>query len=109
MPPRSHASLALAALLVALTAPIGAQAPAATESIDYDALYRIKEEGFQRSQVMDVASYLTDVYGPRLTGSPNIRNAADWAVKKLAEWGASNPRLEQWPRSQSFLLGDAQQ
>ena len=96
MPPRPHARLALAVLLMALIAPIGAQAPAVTESLDYDALYRIKEEGFQRSQVMDVASYLTDVYGPRLTGSPNIRNAADWAVKKLTEWGASNPRIEQW-------------
>ena len=52
--------------------------------------------GFQRSQVMEIVSYLTDVYGPRLTGSPNIKQAADWAVTKLREWGASNPRVENW-------------
>ena len=45
---------------------------------------------------MDIVSYLTDVYGPRLTGSPNIKQAAEWTVKKLGEWGASNPRMENW-------------
>ena len=45
---------------------------------------------------MEIVSYLTDVYGPRLTGSPNIKQAADWAVTKLREWGASNPRIENW-------------
>jgi hypothetical protein len=93
---RNRARSALIVLTVALALPTAAQVPAATDSVDYDAIYRIKEEGFQRSQVMEVASYLTDVYGPRLTGSPNIKNAADWAVKKLAEWGADNPRIENW-------------
>ena len=89
------AHVALAALLV--TAPVGAQVAApAGEKVDYDAIYRIKDEGFQRSQVMETASWLTDVYGPRLTGSPSYRAAADWAVKKLAEWGVSNPRVESW-------------
>jgi hypothetical protein len=45
---------------------------------------------------MEIASYLTDVYGPRLTGSPTIRLAGDWAVKKLTEWGAADARLEDW-------------
>jgi hypothetical protein len=86
-------------LLVALlmTAPAAAQVAAPTsEKVDYDAIYKIKEEGFQRSQVMETASWLTDVYGPRLTGSPSFKAAADWAVKKLGEWGASNPRTESW-------------
>ena len=94
---RSRARVALLAVCLALTAPLGAQGPSVGDTLDYDALYRLRDEGFQRSQVMDTASYLTDVYGPRLTGSPNIKNAADWAVKKLAEWGASNARIEQWP------------
>lgn len=93
---RNRARLALVLVSLALTLPLAAQTPA-VDSIDYDAIYRIKDEGFQRSQVMEVASYLTDVYGPRLTGSPNIKNAADWTVKKLAEWGAANPRIEEWP------------
>ncbi len=86
-------------LLVALltAAPAAAQVATPTsEKVDYDAIYKIKEEGFQRSQVMDTASWLTDVYGPRLTGSPSFKAAADWAVKRLTEWGATNPRIESW-------------
>jgi len=92
---RTRAMIALP-LVCLLALPAGAQAPAANEPVDYDAIYKIKDEGFQRSQVMDIVSYLTDVYGPRLTGSPNIKQAAEWAVKKLGEWGASNPRMENW-------------
>lgn len=90
------ARAALAALLAAAIAlPAVAQAPAGAE-VDYDAVYRIKDEGLQRSQVMDTASYLTDVYGPRLTGSPQIKAAAEWTVRKLAEWSIGNPHLETW-------------
>src|SRR5262249_14230332 len=45
----------------------------------------------------EIESYLTDVYGPRLTGSPNIREAADWAMKMMKEWGLVNVHLETWP------------
>jgi carboxypeptidase Q len=75
------------------TAPTAA---AAHERIDLDAVYRIKDEGFQRSQVMDTVSALTDLNGPRLTNSPNIRKAADWAMKRLTGWGISNVRQETW-------------
>jgi hypothetical protein len=78
-----------------LVSPVAAQAPP-TEKIDYDAIYRIKEEGLQHSKVMEAASWLTDVYGARLTGSPSIKAAGDWAVKQLTEWGAQNARLETW-------------
>jgi hypothetical protein len=64
---RRRLSLAAAALAVLVAVPLAAQV---AERLDYDAVYRIKEEGLQRSQVMEIASYLTDVYGPRLTGSP---------------------------------------
>ena len=65
---RVFASTALIAVLVS---PLAADWPV-TEKLDLDAIYRIKEEGLQRSKVMELESYLTDVYGPRLTGSPNI-------------------------------------
>ena len=60
---------------------------------------------------MDTASWLTDVYGGRLTGSPNIKAAGDWTVKKLTEWGAQNARLETWGEfgtrlAERALLGD---
>ncbi len=82
------------AVATALAVPIGAQSPA--ERVDLDAVYKIKDEGFQRSQVMELTSYLTDVYGPRLTGSPNLKAAADYTVGKLTEWGATNVKLEPW-------------
>jgi hypothetical protein len=68
-----------------------------TERLDLDAIYRIKEEGLQRSKVMETESYLTDVYGPRLTGSPNIKEAADWAQKTMTSWGLANVHLETFP------------
>jgi len=67
-----------------------------TEQIDLDAITRIKEEGFDRSQVMDIAWWLTEVHGPRLTNSPQMRAAADWTVKKLNEWGLANVKQEPW-------------
>jgi carboxypeptidase Q len=93
---RCRVLLALPVLCLLVMHPAAAQSPASSETVDYNAIYTIKDEGFKRSQVMDIVSYLTDVYGPRLTGSPNIRQAADWAVTKLREWGASNPRVENW-------------
>lgn len=68
----------------------------AQEKIDSAAIARIKDEGMNRSQVMDILSYLTDVYGPRLTGSPEYKQAADWTRSKLASWGLQNAHLESW-------------
>jgi len=88
---------ALILLLIAVAVlPLGAQW-SANERVDLDALYRIKEEGLQRSKVMEIESYLTDVYGPRLTNSPNIREAAEWTEKSMKDWGLSNVHRETWP------------
>jgi len=57
---------------------------------------KIKTEAFQNSHVMETAFYLTDVYGPRLTGSPGLQAAGDWAVRTMKEWGIANPQLEAW-------------
>src|SRR5262245_12479236 len=67
----------------------------AAKSTD-DAIAKIKEEGLERSQVMQTLSYLTDVIGPRLTGSPNLKRANDWTRQKLSEWGCENAHLEAW-------------
>ncbi|HEY7447863.1 MAG TPA: M20/M25/M40 family metallo-hydrolase [Vicinamibacterales bacterium] len=86
----------LFALVIALTlAGILVQAQSQDQP-DLAAVNAIKEEALQRSQLMDVLSYLTDVYGPRLTGSPNLKNAASYAVGKMREWGISSPGLEPW-------------
>src|SRR5262249_43389128 len=81
-----------AVLAAAATWPLAAGWPA--ENLDYDAIYRIKDEGLSRSKVMEIESYLTDVYGPRLTGSPNIKEAADYAQKTMEEWGLANVHAE---------------
>ena len=81
-------------VLLSLAIPIVAQMP--QEKVDLDAIYKIKDEGLNRSQVMESLSYLTDVYGARLTGSPQIKAAAEWAKKKLGEWELVNVNLEPW-------------
>ncbi|HEY6192550.1 MAG TPA: M20/M25/M40 family metallo-hydrolase [Bacteroidota bacterium] len=68
----------------------------ADEKIDTSAVSKIRDEGMNRSQVMEILSYISDVYGPRLTGSPGYKRAADWAVKELASWGLANSHLEAW-------------
>jgi carboxypeptidase Q len=61
-----------------------------------DPVERIKEEGLKRSQVMATLSYLTDVIGPRLTGSPNLKRANEWTCQTLNKWGLANAHLEAW-------------
>ncbi|GJM31670.1 MAG: hypothetical protein DHS20C18_06710 [Saprospiraceae bacterium] len=56
----------------------------------------IKKHGLEQSQVMDIASWLTDVYGPRLTGSPMLDKATEWAQSQLKEWGMANVHLDEW-------------
>jgi hypothetical protein len=68
----------------------------AQERVDDAAIEKIKAEGLLRSQVMETASWLTDVFGARLTGSPNIKAAGEWAARKLTEWGMVNAKLEPW-------------
>ncbi len=71
---------------------------------------QIKKEAFTHSQVMETLSYLTDVYGPRLTASPEFNEAAQWAMKRLQSYGVQDVREEAWGpfgRSwsiQSFVL-----
>src|SRR5580693_8943453 len=68
----------------------------AEEKVDLYTVNRIKAEEFQNSKVMENAFYLSDVYGPRLTGSPGLKAAAEWTVRRMTEWGIANPNLEKW-------------
>jgi hypothetical protein len=49
-----------------------------------------------RSQIMRTMHFLTDVYSPRLTGSPNIKAAEEWAIQQMQKWGFENGHLEPW-------------
>ncbi|HEY0462412.1 MAG TPA: M20/M25/M40 family metallo-hydrolase [Pyrinomonadaceae bacterium] len=61
-----------------------------------DTFARIRKEGMENSQIMHTLHYFTDVYGPRLTGSPNLLAAGNWAVKQMTDWGFENAHLEPW-------------
>ena len=69
---------------------------AAEERINSDLNARIREEGMNKSQVMRTLHFLADVYGPRVTGSPSLKAAGEWAVKTMEGWGMTNGRLEPW-------------
>ncbi len=81
-------ALALGASLVAVAAASRA------ESVDYGTVTLIREEGFNGSKVMETLAQLTDVLGPRLTGSPAAKKANEWTRDQLATWGLVNAHLE---------------
>src|SRR6201988_537339 len=70
--------------------------PAFAQNGEGDLLGRIRKEAIDRSQIMKTMHMLTDVYGPRLTGSPNHKAAAEWAIKQMTSWGLQNAHLEPW-------------
>ena len=89
---------ALVLLLILFVSPVAllaqqAQAPAADPN---DPVQKIKDEGMNRSQVMQTLSYLSDVIGPRLTASPGMKRANDWTRDQLTKWGLQNAHLEAW-------------
>jgi len=90
-------------MLVSVAAWPVAQAP--VERLDYETIGRIRDEGLNRSQVMDHIGWLADVYGPRLTGGPGIMQAGDWALGKFREWGLANPHRETFPFGTGWALG----
>jgi len=86
------ARLALAAAFaIAVTAPFAAQ-----EKIDADINAKIRQEGLNNSQIMRTLHYLTDVHGPRVTGSPGLEAAGKWAIKTMESWGFTNGKMDPW-------------
>ena len=83
-------------LTVSFAVALAAALPLAQSRIDPDINDKIRKEEAANSQVMRTLHYLTDVHGPRLTGSPGHKAAAEWAVKQMTEWGMVNGKLEPW-------------
>jgi hypothetical protein len=87
-------------------APAPPTTPAATRPADpgpvtpaapTDPIEQIKNEALNKSQVMATLSHLTDVIGPRLTGSPGMKRANEWTKEQLmTKWGLENAHLEKW-------------
>jgi hypothetical protein len=70
--------------------------PVTAQNGSGDMLARIRTEAMERSQIMKTMHMFADLYGPRLTGSPNHKAAAEWAVKQMTAWGLENAHLEPW-------------
>lgn len=66
------------------------------ETVEADAVAKIRKEGLENSKVMEYAFRLTDVSGPRLTISPGFTRAATWARQTLTSLGLQNARIEPW-------------
>ena len=87
---------ALLALLPVVSVAQPAPAKPARSTPDADPIARIKDEGMNRSQVMQTLSYLTDNIGARVTGSPALRRANEWTRDELTKMGLTDAKLEAW-------------
>lgn len=95
----------LAALLLGLSfLGSGAFLAQTVEPVDEAAIARIRDEGFNRSQVMETAFWLSDRYGPRLNGSPEHEEAGDWIIDRLRSWGIENVRKERFESGRGWSL-----
>lgn len=68
----------------------------AQEPVNDSIIAIIKKHGLEKSRVMETAAMITDVYGPRMTGSPMLDKATSWAAQQLKDWGYQNVRLDEW-------------
>ena len=80
-------------LLIALSISLSIQSQ---EKEQTDIVDIIKKHGLENSQVMEIASWITDVHGPRLTGSTGLDNATKWVKDEMESWGMENVHLQQW-------------
>ncbi len=97
---RRHFALRLAAAVLALAIATPSDLLAASSSasgadaVNLDVMTQIRQEGFRNSKVMEIEGQLTDVIGPRLTGSPAMKRANEWTRDQFTEWGLANAHLE---------------
>ncbi len=92
----AYRSLILVLLLFVGLAPAFAQQAARPEPVDEAAVEVIRKHGLEQSQVMETMSWLTDVYGPRLTGSRGLDEASQWILSRFEAWDLAKAHLEPW-------------
>jgi carboxypeptidase Q len=81
----------VAGMLLLAAMPMTARAPGVSE------IYaQIRAEETNNSKIMWIIHEVADVHGPRVTGTPNLKAADDWAVNTMASWGLLNTHLEPW-------------
>ncbi len=78
----------------------------AQERINQEIVWKIRAEGTNNSRILQTLHTLTDVYGPRLTGSPNVKAAGEWVIQQMHAWGLTNGKLEPWDFARSGWTND---
>jgi len=99
---RAFVLLVSALLLGPFSLQASSPALAAQEEMDVETIIKIRDEAMNNSQAMDHISWLADVYGPRLSGSPQIEQAKDWTMAKFEEWGLENIHEERFDFGQGW-------
>ena len=79
----------------------------AAEPLDLETVTRIRDQGLKQSRVMETAEHLTTVIGPRLTGSPAMKEAAEWAVEELKSWGIEHAATESFEFGRGWTFSRA--
>src|SRR5688500_2720525 len=97
----SATAFAPIAVAATLTAPVPL---AAQERVDQAMIAKVRAEEQDRSRVLESFRMLTDVIGPRVTGSPAFKRAVDWTRDRLTEWGLSGVTVESFPFGRGWTL-----
>src|SRR5262245_46011317 len=92
----THNSMRRFFAVILLAFPVAVRAQMVSEHVDLSVAQKIREEGLNHSKLDDLASYLTDVIGARLTNSPASRKANAWAAETFRSWGLANVKEEAW-------------
>ncbi len=92
--------LFLTSSLPLITLTLSAQAP----GVDQATIAKIRGEAMTQSQAMETHWWLSEGFGPRATGTPGYQAAADWAMKKFAEWGLKDVHIERFPFGQGWSI-----
>src|SRR5260370_10896074 len=105
---RRMAIFVCVAVLVLAGVRVGSAKPAADDTSAFAAAdEQILSESHDHSKAMDILEYLSDEIGPRLTGSPQLKQANDWTAAKFREYGLTNVHLEPWTIAHSWTRGTA--
>ena len=91
---------AMTLVVCALAATLAGQAPV----LDAAVIARLREETTLRSQVYEHVWWLSEVFGPRVTGTPAFAQASEWAMQKFREWGLANVHQERWAFGQGWTI-----
>jgi hypothetical protein len=97
----------LAILLLLIAAPVFAQVPPEADKAKLTLDQRILDDAKKGSELLRNLTYLSDIIGPRLTGSANLKRATEWGAGKMKEYGLENVHLEGWTIPEGWQRGHA--